>query len=73
MISSRQEEILLLAAKGLEKPEIAERLHVKTGTIRTQMERARKHLKAHNTAHAVAKYQAHIFSKYGQLLSLEDD
>ena len=73
MVSPRQAEILTLAAQGLEKTQIAERLGMATGTVRTQMERARKHLDAHNTAHAVAKYQAFVFKQFNRLTFVEDE
>jgi Bacterial regulatory proteins, luxR family len=44
----------VFAAEGLLYAEIAERLHVSTETVRTQMKHGRRRMGARNTTHAVA-------------------
>jgi ATP/maltotriose-dependent transcriptional regulator MalT len=55
VITGRQVEILELAAQGLSRREIAERLHLSTSTVKTHFENSYARLGVKNRAAAVAK------------------
>ncbi|MEZ0325349.1 MAG: LuxR C-terminal-related transcriptional regulator [Fimbriimonas sp.] len=54
-LSHREVEVALLAAQGLTDKEIAERLSLSPGTLRTYWERARTKLDARSRSHVIAK------------------
>lgn len=60
-LSSREQEIILLAAEGWTDKEIASRLKVAAATLKTHWERLRHKLHAKSRAHAVAKLLRHEF------------
>jgi DNA-binding CsgD family transcriptional regulator len=53
ILTTRQREILALAAEGLQYAEIAKRLWVSESTVKTTLRDARKRLGARDTANAV--------------------
>lgn len=55
-VSSRQEEVLTLAAEGFSDKEIANRLGVSIGTVRTHLERFYKSNRVRNRTEAVALF-----------------
>jgi DNA-binding CsgD family transcriptional regulator len=55
VLSPRQREVLILAARGMTWRQIALALEIAPSTIRGHLSRARERLDAHNTTHAVAK------------------
>lgn len=55
-LSTRELEILTLLSEGLANKEIAARLNISTGTVRTHLLRVFKKLHVHCRAEAVAKY-----------------
>jgi PAS domain S-box-containing protein len=54
-LSTREVEVALLAAQGLTDKEIAEKLSVSPGTLRTYWERARTKMDARSRSHVIAK------------------
>lgn len=54
-LSTREREVAMLAAQGLTDKEIASRLELSPGTLRTYWERARHKLDARSRAHVIAK------------------
>lgn len=55
LLTPREREILALTAKGLAAPEIAERLHLGTTTVKTHLQRAYEKLDVSDRAAAVAE------------------
>lgn len=58
-MTQRQQQVIRLAAAGLEHREIGDRLGLAFGTVRIHLTEARKALGARNTAHAVGLAMHH--------------
>jgi DNA-binding NarL/FixJ family response regulator len=56
VLSSREEEVLGMLAKGLLYKEIADRLHISTGTVRQHIHRIYEKLHVQNRTEAINKY-----------------
>jgi DNA-binding CsgD family transcriptional regulator len=64
-LSRREEEVLILCAKGLTDTKIAERLCISAFTVRNHIRRIRRKTDSLNRAHAVARaYELGILSPY---------
>lgn len=59
IMTQRQQQVIRLAAAGLEHREIGDRLGLAFGTVRIHLTEARKALGARNTAHAVGLAMHH--------------
>ncbi len=66
LLSDREREVIKLFAQGKESQEIAKRLGVVQGTVRSHAEHARIKLKAHTMNQAVAMYVAAESEDYGE-------
>jgi two-component system, NarL family, nitrate/nitrite response regulator NarL len=55
LLTPHEREILALTAQGMGAPEIAERLHVGTTTVKTHLQRAYEKLNVSDRAAAVAE------------------
>jgi PAS domain S-box-containing protein len=62
-LSNREVEVALLAAQGLTDKEIADRLNVSPGTLRTYWERARTKMDARSRSHVIAKLLVSNFER----------